>query len=219
MNTEIDLPAQAGSNSLPDLAARIRAEHEAASDAVKRSLQHAIEAGRLLNEAKSLCGHGQWLPWLEEHCRIAGRTARLYMQLARRESEIGNVANLSVREAVAKLSEPEDEHEEPENEQEAIWQEGKRLADACRAADANLVNVFVDKCRELREFAEMMDHFAEEEAQALLKKCNKLPPKPTKWSRQQVKRWKRRTDDEARAQGWQLIAEFNSGSDDFEDAA
>ena len=58
MNTEIDLPAQAGSNSLPDLAARIRAEHEAVDQSLKSSVAHAMAAGDMLIEAKSLVKHG-----------------------------------------------------------------------------------------------------------------------------------------------------------------
>ena len=55
-------PAQApfdGSNSLPDLAARIRNEHEAVSSALKDSVRHAIAAGELLIEAKAQLKHGQ----------------------------------------------------------------------------------------------------------------------------------------------------------------
>jgi hypothetical protein len=99
-----------GSNSLPDLAARIRAEHQATSDALKRGLSHALTAGELLIEAKSQLKHGQWLPWLTEHCAMSDRTARLYMRVARGrkviEAENGNVADLSVRGAVAMLSLP-----------------------------------------------------------------------------------------------------------------
>ena len=62
MDTLSDMPAQAGSNSLPDLAARIKAEHEATDAALKSSVQHAIRAGELLLEAKVLVKHGEWLP-------------------------------------------------------------------------------------------------------------------------------------------------------------
>jgi hypothetical protein len=51
--------AVAASNSLADLAARIRAEHESASAALKDSVRHAISAGKLLIEAKTQLGHGQ----------------------------------------------------------------------------------------------------------------------------------------------------------------
>src|ERR1700730_13731457 len=94
------------SNSLADLAARIRTEHEAAGGALKRSLQHAVAAGDLLIEAKAQLRHGQWLPWLSEHCQIPERTARLYMRLAKNKIEIGNVADLTVRGAVALLASP-----------------------------------------------------------------------------------------------------------------
>jgi predicted RNA methylase len=51
-----------GDNSLPELAARINAEHEAALLALQRALGHAITAGALLLEAKARLAHGEWLP-------------------------------------------------------------------------------------------------------------------------------------------------------------
>jgi hypothetical protein len=96
-----------GSNILPDLAARIRAEHEAASGALKSSVGHAITAGELLIEAKALVKHGQWLPWLQNHCAISERTAQLYMRCARSRKEIEAntqcVADLTLNEAAALL--------------------------------------------------------------------------------------------------------------------
>ena len=148
--------AIATSNSLADLAARISAEHDAVGAAMKRGVQHGIAAGHLLNEAKALVEHGEWLPWLRDHCQIPESTARLYMRLARHESEIANVNDLTVRQAIAQLTEPDDEYE-------ANLREGQRLADNVRAADRNYVNVFVEKCRELRGFAEMFDEYSEED--------------------------------------------------------
>jgi hypothetical protein len=69
-----------GSNRLPELAARIKAEHEACTAALKRGIEHAVAAGKLLIEAKAQLPHGQWLPWLREHCQIPERSARRYMQ-------------------------------------------------------------------------------------------------------------------------------------------
>jgi hypothetical protein len=92
------------SNSLADLAARIRFEHDGAGAAMRRSVQHAMTAGELLLEARAQLQHGQWLPWLKGNCAISDRTARLYMTLARGrsaiETEIGNVASLGLRDAV-----------------------------------------------------------------------------------------------------------------------
>ena len=66
------------SNSLTDLAARIKAEHEAGALHIKRGLEHAIARGRLPIEVKESpqLKHGQWLPWLRDHCGIPERTAR-----------------------------------------------------------------------------------------------------------------------------------------------
>jgi hypothetical protein len=98
----------AASNSLPELAARIRAEHEATGDALKSSIDHSMAAGELLIEAKAKVPHGQWLPWLKDNCAISERTAQLYMRLAKNrtaiEDQIRNgVADLSLNEAAALL--------------------------------------------------------------------------------------------------------------------
>ena len=98
-----------GSNHLIDLAARIKAEHEAVSVALKDSVRHAIEAGSLLLEAKEQLKHGQWLPWLRDHCIMSERTAQLYMRCAKSretiEKQIRNgVADLSLNEAAAMLA-------------------------------------------------------------------------------------------------------------------
>jgi hypothetical protein len=101
----------ARSNSLADLAARISVEHEAATGAVKRGLQHAISAGDLLLEAKAQLKHGQWLPWLES-CGLSERTAQRYIRLARNreaiEAKSDNVSDLSVSAALTLVSAPRD---------------------------------------------------------------------------------------------------------------
>jgi Protein of unknown function (DUF3102) len=105
MNAESDLTR---SNSLADLAARIIAEHQAVSTALRDSVRHAIAAGELLAEAKAQVPHGQWLPWLRGHCTMAERTAQLYMRCAEsREAIEANtqcVADLSLNEAAAMLA-------------------------------------------------------------------------------------------------------------------
>src|SRR5262245_30830655 len=129
------------SNSLPDLAFRIRAEHEAAADGYKRGAEHAMNCGDLLIEAKAKVPHGQWLPWLSEHCSISERTAQLYMRLARArpqiEAKAQRVADLSLRAATAELA---------PNEGEILL---KRLA----AADAALSLEVEAYMKRLRAFA------------------------------------------------------------------
>jgi hypothetical protein len=70
------------SNSLTDLAHRIKAEHEASVGAFKRGIEHAVACGRLLIEARDQIKHGEWLPWLKDHCGVPERSARRYMELA-----------------------------------------------------------------------------------------------------------------------------------------
>jgi hypothetical protein len=99
----------AGDNSLPDLAGRVRIEHEAVSASLKESVRHAMTAGELLIEAKAQFGrHGRWLPWLKDHCTISERTAQLYMRVAKSRTEIedqmrNGVADLSLNGAAALL--------------------------------------------------------------------------------------------------------------------
>jgi len=99
--------------ALPDLSGRINEAHHACTEAMNAGLQHAIEAGKLLIEAKSQCGHGKWLPWLAERCPdISTRTAQLYMRVARSESTLTDsakaqrVAHMSLRRGAKLLAEP-----------------------------------------------------------------------------------------------------------------
>jgi Protein of unknown function (DUF3102) len=49
-----------------------------------KGLERAVQIGALLIEVKRQLPHGQWLPWLAEHCpHISRRTAQIYMQVAR----------------------------------------------------------------------------------------------------------------------------------------
>jgi 16S rRNA G966 N2-methylase RsmD len=80
------------------LAVEIRAYHAEVEQAARRSFEAMLSAGDKLIEAKALLDHGQWGPWLKQHCRIKRSTVTLYMDLARNRTvlEIANVSNLSV---------------------------------------------------------------------------------------------------------------------------
>jgi hypothetical protein len=96
--------------NLAALAARIRAEHEATAISMVRSIEHAMAAGDLLIQAKKQLKHGQWLPWLEQHCKISDRTAQRYIQLARHRSLLeanpSSVADLTLQGALELISAP-----------------------------------------------------------------------------------------------------------------
>ena len=93
---------------LDDLAARIRAAHEAAEKHQGDALDSAFTAGELLLEAKRRLKHGKWGGWLAEHCRMSDRTARLYMQLMRNrevlQAKRQRVAEMSLRAAVKTIA-------------------------------------------------------------------------------------------------------------------
>jgi Protein of unknown function (DUF3102) len=159
------------SNSLADLAARINAEHEAVTGFVRQGLQSAINAGNLLLEAKAQIKHGEWLPWLREHCQIPERTAQHYMRLASHESEFRNVADLTQRGAVAAISEIAPDQAT----------EGKRLANNMLAAHANLMRVIREGLEERRAFAERVYGFPKDWQKELIKRLNN--DEGTKWRR------------------------------------
>jgi hypothetical protein len=97
------------SNSLTDLAHRIKAEHKAVAAALQSAVLHAMAAGDLLIEAKKQVPHGKWLPWIDEHCKLSRRTVQLYMKLAEHREIIEKeqaksamgVAHLTINEAAA----------------------------------------------------------------------------------------------------------------------
>jgi N6-adenosine-specific RNA methylase IME4 len=97
-------------NYLVDIAARIRTEHEAVTASLKRGIEHAIAAGELLIEAKDHVPHGQWLPWLAEHCGVTPRSAQLYMRLARHRTELEantkQISHLTIPKALNALAAP-----------------------------------------------------------------------------------------------------------------
>ena len=105
-----DIDSVATSNRLPEIAARIRSEHQATSAALSSAVIHAMAAGDLLIEAKAAIPHGQWLPWLADNCaHLSARTVQLYCKLAKHratiEKHISNpqcgVADLTLNEAAA----------------------------------------------------------------------------------------------------------------------
>jgi hypothetical protein len=80
---------QATSNKTAKQGAVIRAELDRSlayhADAIKaagtRVMSDVVEIGRHLTEAKKLCGHGNWLPWLEREFGWTDQTARNFMRV------------------------------------------------------------------------------------------------------------------------------------------
>ena len=112
MSAAATITPLAASNSLADLAGRIKIEHQAVAIALKGSIEHAIAAGELLIEAKAQIQHGGWLPWLRDHCNISERMAQRYLRLARNraalEAKSDIVSDLSIGGALALLTVPKE---------------------------------------------------------------------------------------------------------------
>jgi ParB family chromosome partitioning protein len=90
---------------LSRLARRINSAHAAAEDASRKVVEHAVEAGRLLIEAKAALPHGSWYPWLKANVYVTPRSCRYYMRLAKvirdmPESKRKHVSDLPLREAL-----------------------------------------------------------------------------------------------------------------------
>lgn len=106
--------------TLSDLAQRIIAEHHQAEADVLSAVQHALNAGRMLVEAKSRIKHGGWGKWVRETFpKWKPRTERLYRWLANHWGEItakwqataslNGDAPLTIDAAIKLLSAPDEE--------------------------------------------------------------------------------------------------------------
>jgi hypothetical protein len=105
----------------------INAEHQKVIQANQDVLEHAIEAGSVLQGSKKGMEHGKWLAWLETNCSdVSDRTANVYMLLAKYSSAINaataeheanpqHAADFSIRWALGVIKEAR-KAEQAENE-------------------------------------------------------------------------------------------------------
>jgi hypothetical protein len=107
MQTTANPPTALAAMPSEAITAEIRKEHEAASAAATAALEHALEAGRLLAEARATIPHGSWESYVRDCCGIAPRTASLYVRLHSNRDRLLNrqrAADLSVRQAAKLLA-------------------------------------------------------------------------------------------------------------------
>lgn len=108
-------PESVESHALSTVAAEINAEHNLFCESLRRGLQHARRCGALLNAAKKqLDEHGQWLPWLREHCpdisiQVAQRYMRIHKRWAELEANTYFSTHLGLNEALGLLARPRTE--------------------------------------------------------------------------------------------------------------
>jgi hypothetical protein len=91
-----------GHNRLGDLAERVRGANAAMHAASREAAERALEAGRLLVEAKEECRHGEWLPFLER-AGVHERQERRLMQLARSGLKPDTVSDMGIKGALELL--------------------------------------------------------------------------------------------------------------------
>lgn len=104
---------------LDRLAREVRSHHQQAEAAWQNAVEHAYRCGEVLIEAKALCKHGTWLPWLAE-VGIPARTAQDYMRLAKNADP--RILPPTIGEALAALTRPR-----PSSQREDLWSRWQRL--------------------------------------------------------------------------------------------
>lgn len=115
-------------SALQVFADEIRTNHEKAQRHAAGAIQHALAAGRLLQQAKAQSRHGEWLPFLES-TGINPRSAQRYMRLAANKDRLkcDGVSHLTVTQALEFLAEPKvspppaGKHLSRKNESGQVW--------------------------------------------------------------------------------------------------
>jgi hypothetical protein len=115
-------------SALPTLAARINERHALALGAARTAIEHALEVGRLLIEAKTQVAHGKWLPWIEANLTFGPRQAQKYIRLAQHgdAAKCDSNSHLTINQAVALLAAPKADDLTKEHwlaEMQRLWDE------------------------------------------------------------------------------------------------
>jgi hypothetical protein len=118
---EITAPDLTNTDPLPEIAARIKADHEELVATGNRMVVYAMAIGDHILEAQKHVSHGEWMSWLAANCPFSDRKARLYVQLAKGretiEAKLATVANLTLHEAVAELARADEDQQANEDPQ------------------------------------------------------------------------------------------------------
>lgn len=96
-----------------NIAPLINETHAKVERARQAVVEHAVECGRLLSEAKATVSHGGWQDWIAANCSFSARTAQLYMrafkQLSNDPAKAQRVADFSLRQLDSYLADGERE--------------------------------------------------------------------------------------------------------------
>lgn len=96
------------------LAEEIKKKLEKCKEHSRFLIEHAIQLGELLIQAKKAVPHGEFTKWLDENCHLGARQAQRYMLLAKHpeEAKTTRASFLSLRAAVAALTKGLDDEDE-----------------------------------------------------------------------------------------------------------
>src|SRR5262245_14739099 len=75
----------------------VLAEHAEAIRALGRqTVEHVIQIGERLTNCKRICGHGNWLPWLDREFGWSDKTAERFMSVHALAGKFDNLSNLNL---------------------------------------------------------------------------------------------------------------------------
>jgi hypothetical protein len=77
-----------GDPDLEKLKYEINKEHQEVLTTFRKSLEHALRIGALLDAVKQKLGHGLFGWWMKKHCQFSLSTAKLYHRLFRRLNQM-----------------------------------------------------------------------------------------------------------------------------------
>ena len=101
------------SDPLSVIASQINEQHDRAIGHATSALEHARQAGELLQQAKQQIPHGEWLPWLAANCRVSARQAQRYLKVANNWQAITKndvTSHLTIDDAIATAAPQADEN-------------------------------------------------------------------------------------------------------------
>lgn len=94
---------------LVQIATEIKAAHQKCETSLGDAVANAIEAGRLLFDAKSQVKHGEWTVWIATNCKFGEGTAQSHMRMFTNRIELqkrSSAAVLSIRQATKLIATP-----------------------------------------------------------------------------------------------------------------
>jgi len=128
--------ADSGLTTLTTLADAIKAKHQECLDASSLADTLWLERSALLRQAKALVPHGQWIPWVEEHCGFGRSQASRYLRIsngAHREHHLkDNREQMSKHRAKTSSASYENTRDDPED---AEWCRAKEQEEPDTADD------------------------------------------------------------------------------------